>query len=152
MVPVKARSRLNKVLVSRFPLAVPLSAAVLLIFLACTSNSYGGVGYIVLEPFEQERGPQSMRRVTHHQTKPLSMHDDISSSLSYVNSFKKLGRSLTFLHIPKTAGTAIELAAGRSRVSWGSCLFKHRPKRKICHYPGGEECMYIQHLRAFAAN
>jgi hypothetical protein len=70
--------------------------------------------------------------------------DEHRAAQAYAKSFKKLGRTLKFLHIPKTAGTAIELAAGTKRVSWGSCLFNHKPKRTICHYPLGAECTCLR--------
>ncbi|KAL3903528.1 MAG: hypothetical protein SGILL_010411 [Bacillariaceae sp.] len=35
-------------------------------------------------------------------------------------------RPLNFLHIPKTGGSSIEMAAAMSNVSWGSCLFRQR--------------------------
>jgi hypothetical protein len=64
------------------------------------------------------------------------------ASQAYVQSFGEelVERQLTFFHIPKTAGTAIESAAGEHHVSWGSCLFPHRPKRDICTYPEGKDC------------
>lgn len=49
-----------------------------------------------------------------------------ASSLEYLLSIKSFDRPLKFFHIPKTAGTAIEQAAG-DKVAWGSCLFKHKP-------------------------
>ena len=74
-----------------------------------------------------------------------SLHDDEETStstteLDYVQSFPSatLGkRLLKFFHIPKTAGTAIEYAAGKHQMDWGSCLFRHKPKRDICTYPQG---------------
>jgi hypothetical protein len=62
--------------------------------------------------------------------------DEMRAALSFVQSFRKLGKegNLAFLHIPKTAGTAVEQAAGRQKINWGSCAFPHRPKRAICHY------------------
>lgn len=71
-----------------------------------------------------------------------SYPDERKAARAYVKSFKKLGRPLIFLHIPKTAGTAIEFAAGKKRIAWGSCLFNHKPKRDICRYPAGAECTY----------
>lgn len=71
--------------------------------------------------------------------------DAEDSSLSYLRSFKRIlkdGRELKFFHIPKTAGTAIEYAAGatkREDLAWGSCLFRHKPKRSICHYPSNAD-------------
>jgi hypothetical protein len=58
-------------------------------------------------------------------------------SLQYIRSIQSLNRAkaLTFFHIPKTAGTAIEYAAGSANLAWGSCLFNHKPKRDICRYP-----------------
>lgn len=49
-----------------------------------------------------------------------------ASSMEYIHSIKSFDRTLKFFHIPKTAGTAIEQAAG-DKVAWGSCLFKHKP-------------------------
>lgn len=59
------------------------------------------------------------------------------NSMQYVRSIKSLNRAkaLKFYHIPKTAGTAIEYAAGSANIAWGSCLFNHIPKRDVCRYP-----------------
>jgi hypothetical protein len=66
---------------------------------------------------------------------------EMHAALSYVQSFRKLGKegNLAFFHIPKTAGTAVEQAAGRQKINWGSCAFPHRPKRAICHYSTSSE-------------
>jgi hypothetical protein len=69
-----------------------------------------------------------------------TFEEQIKASLSYVQSIEKLERKLVFYHIPKTAGTAIEYAAGTKHIPWGSCLFNHQPKRNICQYPGEQEC------------
>ena len=69
-----------------------------------------------------------------------SFEEQIKASLSYVQSIEKLERKLVFYHIPKTAGTAVEYAAGTKHIPWGSCLFNHQPKRNICQYPGEQEC------------
>jgi hypothetical protein len=65
-------------------------------------------------------------------------------ALNYLESFKEgsFKRPLVFFHIPKTAGTAIEHAAGSSeqQVSWGSCAFNHKRKQTDCIYPKGGEC------------
>ena len=60
---------------------------------------------------------------------------DMDQALAYVQSFKSLDRTLKFSHLPKNAGTALEDAAGAHQIPWGSCLFPHKPKRDICHYP-----------------
>jgi hypothetical protein len=60
-------------------------------------------------------------------------------ALLYVRSFKSTDRPLAFFHIPKTAGTAVEEAGGRRGLTWGSCLFNHKPKRDVCEYPDGKE-------------
>lgn len=72
-----------------------------------------------------------------------TFREQIDAALSYVQSIEKVERKLIFFHIPKTAGTAIEYAAGTKHIPWGSCLFNHKPKRDICQYPGTEECMYF---------
>ena len=72
-----------------------------------------------------------------------SFEEQIKASLSYVQSIDILERKLVFFHIPKTAGTAVEFAAGTKRIPWGSCLFNHKPKRNICQYPGEQECKGI---------
>jgi hypothetical protein len=55
--------------------------------------------------------------------------EEMQKSFDYINSFteESFERLLTFFHIPKTAGTAIEHAAGTSNrnLSWGSCMFNH---------------------------
>jgi len=89
-----------------------------------------------------------MKRTTVEQRHLFSSAADVSSSrsaeraeaLNYVRSFRQVNRRpLTFFHIPKAGGTAVEQAAGSQRISWGSCLFKHKPKRNICRYPIGAE-------------
>ena len=55
-------------------------------------------------------------------------NDDIDEAMAYVKSIKSFDRHLNFLHIPKTAGTAVEYAAGKHKVSWGSCQFNHKPR------------------------
>lgn len=72
----------------------------------------------------------TMKRVSEVQKK---------QALEYVKSFdNKLGKQLSFFHVPKTAGTSIEHAAGTQNIAWGSCMFPHKPKRNICHYPPGK--------------
>jgi hypothetical protein len=66
-----------------------------------------------------------------------------AQALLYTKSFQSLERPLKFLHIPKTAGSAIENAAGENGINWGSCAFFHKPKRDICDYPGTEWPMRI---------
>jgi hypothetical protein len=93
-------------------------------------------------------------------TTTMSWNNERAAALDYVKSFQRIGRSLKFFHIPKTAGTAIEYAAGKNHLSWGSCLFNHKPKRDICRYPpGAAECTYSAHFThiahtnyAFASN
>jgi Sulfotransferase family len=70
--------------------------------------------------------------------KPMRADEELrKNSLQYIRSIKSLNRAkaLKFYHIPKTAGTAVEYAAGSANIAWGSCLFNHVPKRDICHYP-----------------
>jgi hypothetical protein len=76
--------------------------------------------------------------------RPAISEQERKASLAYVNSFHKLDRPLKFFHIPKTAGTAIEFAAGEKKIPWGSCLFNHKPKRDICNYPSETE--WPQHV------
>ena len=81
---------------------------------------------------------------------PFSWEQQLVNANLYLKSFTNVGRtpnaksthpnhdSLLFFHIPKTAGTAIEYAAGTNPdrpLAWGSCRFNHTPKRDICHYP-----------------
>lgn len=69
-----------------------------------------------------------------------SLSAERTEALNYVRSFRQVNRRpLTFFHIPKAGGTAVEQAAGSQRISWGSCLFNHKPKRDICRYPRGAE-------------
>lgn len=65
----------------------------------------------------------------------LHIQTDRERALDYIHQFRDLSRSVSFFHIPKTAGTAIEQAAGQRGVSWGSCRFPHKPKRDVCLYP-----------------
>lgn len=60
------------------------------------------------------------------------------NSKNYLDSIKNFDRPLTLLHIPKTAGTAMEVAASASKLHWGSCLFNHKPKRGSCNYQGNQ--------------
>jgi len=64
---------------------------------------------------------------------------ELKDAMGYVKSFERFDRQLSFFHIPKTAGTAVEQVAAENGIAWGSCLFKHSPKRKICPHPEGEE-------------
>lgn len=70
-----------------------------------------------------------------------------NESLVYIHSFDRnsFKRKLEFFHIPKTAGTAIEHAAGATHPKhvWGSCMFNHKRKRSDCAYPDGGECKFI---------
>jgi len=76
-------------------------------------------------------------RIRAHSLKKIKKKD----ARAYVRSFRNLDRPLSFFHIPKTAGTAIEHAAAERKIPWGSCLFNHKPKREICRrlYPKTEE-------------
>ena len=65
-----------------------------------------------------------------------SLQEEKENALKYLDSIKSFERPLTFFHIPKTAGTAIENAAGEQHINWGSCMFYHKPKRDVCNYPG----------------
>lgn len=63
-----------------------------------------------------------------------------SAARNYANQFRKFGKGpLNFFHLPKTAGTAVEEAAAKQEIPWGSCRFYHKPKRDICPYPSGPE-------------
>jgi Sulfotransferase family len=86
-----------------------------------------------LDDWLRNSGPQNS--VTLSQS---ARHEE-EAALAYVRSIHNLERSLTFLHIPKTAGTALENAAGEAGINWGSCLFRHKPRRDICKYPGDHD-------------
>jgi hypothetical protein len=87
------------------------------------------------QPQQQQQQQQQQRQ----SQRPAISEEEREASLAYVNSFHKLERPLKFFHIPKTAGTAIEFAAGEKAIPWGSCLFNHKPKRDICNYPSETE-------------
>lgn len=77
-----------------------------------------------------------------------------SEALAYVKSFDSdsFNRPLSFFHIPKTAGTAIEHVAGSSsrNIGWGSCMFNHgKRKRTDCEYPSGGKCKFINFTAQF---
>ncbi|KAG7351563.1 sulfotransferase family protein [Nitzschia inconspicua] len=59
---------------------------------------------------------------------------DNSNSTNNNNNTKRRRRRrpLNFLHIPKTGGTSIVMAAADSNVAWGDCLFWSRRDRKNC--------------------
>jgi hypothetical protein len=66
----------------------------------------------------------------------INLNDEIRKSKAYVNSIQDTNRKLIFVHVPKTAGSTIEdVGAGQAKLSWGSCLFNHRPQRKLCKKP-----------------
>jgi hypothetical protein len=71
----------------------------------------------------------------------IDLEKEIQKGLEYVQSIRNIQRHLKFVHIPKTAGSALEEMAGiQAQIDWGSCLFNHRPKRpgKVCRYPPGQ--------------
>jgi hypothetical protein len=71
----------------------------------------------------------------------IDLEAETQKSLQYVQSIKDTKRQLVFVHIPKAAGSTIEEVGGlQAKLSWGSCRFNHRPKRKggICLYPPGQ--------------
>jgi len=68
-----------------------------------------------------------------------NMTAQVSEAFAYVRSFKLLKRRLGFFHIPKTAGTAVEVAAWKRKLAWGSCRFSHPRKRHSCMYPLGAD-------------
>ena len=91
---------------------------------------------------------------------PFSWEQEVQKAQTYLHSFTNVGRTsspqqpkknyhdaLLFFHIPKTAGTAIESAAGTNPgrpLAWGSCRFNHTPKREVCHYPENSKvCTYF---------
>eukprot|EP00980_Cylindrotheca_fusiformis_P018814 scaffold6276_cov138-Cylindrotheca_fusiformis.AAC.1 len=66
----------------------------------------------------------------------IDLNDEIRKSKEYVDSIQDLKRKLVFVHIPKTAGSTIEdVGSGQAKLAWGSCMFNHRPKRKLCKAP-----------------
>jgi hypothetical protein len=81
-------------------------------------------------------------------THRIQFDKDKAAAMDYVKSFDStsFNRPLSFFHIPKTAGTAIEHVAGSSsrKIGWGSCMFNHgKRKRTDCEYPSGGKCKYI---------
>ncbi|KAL3903720.1 MAG: hypothetical protein SGILL_010342, partial [Bacillariaceae sp.] len=72
---------------------------------------------------------------------PFDLQVEIQKAKDYVHSFQNIKRELAFVHIPKAAGSAIEEVAGvQAKIDWGSCLFRHKPKRPggVCRYPPGQ--------------
>lgn len=93
-------------------------------------------GTMRLGDFVVTKNSSRIRDDLHEQTvHNVASQQDLEASLAYVRSFRSFERPLIFFHIPKTAGTAIEYAAGKQKLAWGSCLFHHKPKRDICQYP-----------------
>jgi len=85
-------------------------------------------------------------RVLHNAVNPEGGHggnltssgDDDNASHAYLRSFRSFRPNLKFLHVPKTAGTAIEYTAWRQNITaWGSCMFNHHRPRSSCEYPAG---------------
>eukprot|EP00977_Amphora_coffeiformis_P009337 scaffold2120_cov169-Amphora_coffeaeformis.AAC.19 len=90
----------------------------------------------------KSHGALVLREETHKKVPANDDNDDSiqATARAYANSFTKLGRGpLNFFHVPKTAGTAIEEAAAKQSIPWGSCRFYHKPKRDICPYPSGPD-------------
>lgn len=77
-------------------------------------------------------------------TTPVPSFDlerEIQNGIDYARSITNVQRNLVFVHIPKSAGSAIEEVGGlQAKVPWGSCLFVHRPRRPggVCKYPEGQ--------------
>jgi Sulfotransferase family len=90
---------------------------------------------------QQASAPTASAFVNHKADSARDLTDagPLEQAVLYVNSFHSLDRRLTFFHVPKTAGTAIENAAGEHHINWGSCMFKHKPRRPICNYPGDHD-------------
>lgn len=69
-------------------------------------------------------------------TRVFDLEYERRKSLEYVKSIGDTKRNLVFVHIPKNAGSTIEdVGAKQAKLSWGSCLFNHRPKRASCKKP-----------------
>lgn len=72
----------------------------------------------------------------------------VVQSLRDQHSFPEKGnRRLEFVHIPKTAGTAVETTAARHNVSWGVCHFLNRKRsQEVSHNhtlcPDAKETFY----------
>lgn len=71
----------------------------------------------------------------------FDLEREIQNGIDYARSMSDVQRRLVFVHIPKSAGSAIEEVAGlQAGLAWGSCLFNHRPRRPggVCRYPPGQ--------------
>ena len=140
------RARLRAVPKNVLIAAVVLTLLLLLMVLLSSSVSFHGPSIHYddedVSPLLHLKG-ELQKKYEHGQQLGDNDNDEfekeLAESLAYVKSIKSFDRTLKFFHIPKTAGTAIEAAAGRHRIPWGSCLFNHRPKRGICNYPEGGE-------------
>lgn len=76
----------------------------------------------------------------HHEDNTTKGEAAAAAARDYASKFVKFGRGpLNFFHLPKTAGTAVEEAAAKQSIPWGSCRFFHKPKRDICPYPSGPD-------------
>jgi hypothetical protein len=105
----------------------------------------------ILDP-QQQHQQQQWQQYHHHLHVPssssiepiippvpsINLELEIQKGIDYARSITNIQRKLVFVHIPKSAGSAIEEVGGKqAQVAWGSCLFLHRPRRPggVCRYP-----------------
>lgn len=122
-----------------------LIAACIGLVVCCTFMNLGNYGTgnsILPELLEFEYSIANGRQNTMSSSQKKRFGREKAAALDYVKRFRgsSFDRPLSFFHIPKTAGTAIEHVAGSSttKIGWGSCMFNHgKRKRTDCEYPSG---------------
>lgn len=102
-----------------------------------TTISNDNTAVSTMTPTEEEEIQSEPRDpylpLPHDITKPYSWETE--TILQQQQSKQQLLRPLNFVHIPKTGGTSIVMAAANANYAWADCLFYERRQRKNCPPP-----------------